>query len=159
MKAMNIMLREKSEKLLSQAFISHKEALKEHNQIISKFKHEANVHSAQLGLLLLKYQTFQKELESTHVNCQKWIESCKGFEILLNQQIQSNVKFGLEYNHTQGPSHPTPKTQSEIHSISSKEFVNISLGPSHKCFEQHNSKWSDEICFTPRRRQKREARP
>ncbi|MFS7994294.1 hypothetical protein Hanom_Chr12g01104201 [Helianthus anomalus] len=41
-----------------------------------------------------KYQSCKKELESTQIICEKWVESCKGYELMLEKQIKSNMKFG-----------------------------------------------------------------
>ncbi|MFS7979606.1 hypothetical protein Hanom_Chr10g00929671 [Helianthus anomalus] len=118
---------ENSEKLLAQTIISHKQVLKEKDQVISNLKHEASIHSAQLESLLSKHQSCHKQLESIQVNCQKWVESCKGYKMFLNHQSKNNVKFGLWYTHTQGPSDYTPKVQvydNESNSSILKETVN-----------------------------------
>ncbi|MFS8032479.1 hypothetical protein Hanom_Chr17g01558261 [Helianthus anomalus] len=44
-----------------------------------------------------KYQVCKKVLESTEITCQKWVESCKGYELMLEKQIKSNVKFGIGF--------------------------------------------------------------
>ncbi|MFS8000937.1 hypothetical protein Hanom_Chr13g01184431 [Helianthus anomalus] len=47
--------------------------------------------------MIEKYQSCRKELESTQINCEKWVEPCVGFEMLFNKQTKSNVKFGIGY--------------------------------------------------------------
>ena len=42
-----------------------------------------------------KYQVCKKELESTQITCERWVESCKGYEVMLEKQLKSNVKFGI----------------------------------------------------------------
>ncbi|MFS7931135.1 hypothetical protein Hanom_Chr04g00352491 [Helianthus anomalus] len=44
-----------------------------------------------------KYQVCKKELESTQITCERWVKSCKGYEVMLEKQIESNVKFGVGY--------------------------------------------------------------
>ncbi|MFS7998231.1 hypothetical protein Hanom_Chr12g01151291 [Helianthus anomalus] len=44
-----------------------------------------------------KYQSCKKELESTQITCEKWIKSFKGYELMLEKQIKSNVKFGIGF--------------------------------------------------------------
>ncbi|MFS7918511.1 hypothetical protein Hanom_Chr03g00202041 [Helianthus anomalus] len=44
-----------------------------------------------------KYQICKKELEPTQITCEKWVESCKGYELMLEKQIKSNVKFGIGF--------------------------------------------------------------
>ncbi|MFS7946678.1 hypothetical protein Hanom_Chr06g00539141 [Helianthus anomalus] len=44
-----------------------------------------------------KYQACKKQPESTQVTCEKWVEYCKGYELMLEQQIKSNVKFGIGF--------------------------------------------------------------
>ena len=45
--------------------------------------------------MVKKYQVFKKELESTQITCERWVESCKGYEVMLAKQLESNVKFGI----------------------------------------------------------------
>ncbi|MFS7995222.1 hypothetical protein Hanom_Chr12g01115511 [Helianthus anomalus] len=44
-----------------------------------------------------KYQSCTKEIESTQITCEKWVESCKGYELMLEKQIKNNVKFGIGF--------------------------------------------------------------
>ena len=60
-------------------------------------KHEHSITKDQLQTMIEKYHVCKKELESTQITCEKWVESSKGYEILLNQQIKSNIKFGLGF--------------------------------------------------------------
>jgi hypothetical protein len=59
----------------------------------------------------------EKELADTKVDCEKWVESCKGFKMLLNKQSASNVKFGIRYNHIEAPTDYTPKTADDRSAI------------------------------------------
>ncbi|MFS7978297.1 hypothetical protein Hanom_Chr10g00913851 [Helianthus anomalus] len=55
--------------------------------------------------MIEKYQSFKKELESTQITYEKWVEFCIGSEILLEKQIKSNVKFGVWFRkHDNDPS-------------------------------------------------------
>ncbi|MFS7938776.1 hypothetical protein Hanom_Chr05g00443751 [Helianthus anomalus] len=44
-----------------------------------------------------KYHSCKKELESTQITCEKWVESCKGYELMLEKHIKSNLKFGIGF--------------------------------------------------------------
>ncbi|MFS7999127.1 hypothetical protein Hanom_Chr12g01162361 [Helianthus anomalus] len=44
-----------------------------------------------------KCQSCKKELESTLITCEKFVESCNGYELMLEKQIKSNVKFGIGF--------------------------------------------------------------
>ena len=55
---------------------------------------------AQINLLVENLSKVKQELADTKVNCETWVESCKGYQMLLNKQSASNVKFGIGYNHT-----------------------------------------------------------
>ncbi|MFS7913508.1 hypothetical protein Hanom_Chr02g00142611 [Helianthus anomalus] len=48
--------------------------------------------------MIEKYQGCKKELESTQITCEKWVESYDGFEMLLIQHTKSNVKFGIGFS-------------------------------------------------------------
>ncbi|MFS7937863.1 hypothetical protein Hanom_Chr05g00432771 [Helianthus anomalus] len=47
--------------------------------------------------MIEKYHCCKKELESTQSTCKKWVESCTIYEMLLEKQIKSNVKFGVGF--------------------------------------------------------------
>ncbi|MFS7890442.1 hypothetical protein Hanom_Chr00s000077g01619041 [Helianthus anomalus] len=47
--------------------------------------------------MIEKYHACKKELESTQITCEKWVESCKGYEVMLEKQIKSNIKFGVGF--------------------------------------------------------------
>ncbi|MFS7962100.1 hypothetical protein Hanom_Chr08g00722681 [Helianthus anomalus] len=47
--------------------------------------------------MIEKYQSCKKELESTQITCKKWVKSCLGYKMLLENQIKSNVKFGVGF--------------------------------------------------------------
>ncbi|MFS8025094.1 hypothetical protein Hanom_Chr16g01470901 [Helianthus anomalus] len=47
--------------------------------------------------MVKKYQSCKPELESTQITCEKWVESCEGYELMLENQIKSNVKFGIGF--------------------------------------------------------------
>ncbi|MFS8025219.1 hypothetical protein Hanom_Chr16g01472401 [Helianthus anomalus] len=44
-----------------------------------------------------KYQNCKRELESTQITCERWVESCNGYEMLLEKQRKSNMKFGVGF--------------------------------------------------------------
>ncbi|MFS7998661.1 hypothetical protein Hanom_Chr12g01156521 [Helianthus anomalus] len=44
-----------------------------------------------------KYQSCKKEFEFTQITCEIWVESCKGYELMLEKQIKSNMKFGIGF--------------------------------------------------------------
>ena len=87
---------------------------------------------AQFDLISEKYNSCKIELENTKVNCEKWVQSCTGFQMLLNKQSASNVKFGIGYNHTCPPADYTPKSELDNHQATpdlchSKTTVNSTL--------------------------------
>jgi len=75
--------------------------LKSRETEISKLKTELLDTKAQHDLLKDKYLACKSKLDDTQVNCEKWVESCKGYQMLLSKQSASNVKFGIGYNHTE----------------------------------------------------------
>ncbi|MFS7978344.1 hypothetical protein Hanom_Chr10g00914411 [Helianthus anomalus] len=42
-------------------------------------------------------QNCKKELETTQITCERWVEFCNGYEILLEKQRNNNVKFGVSF--------------------------------------------------------------
>ena len=89
--------------------------LSEKESEISSLKHEASIVKDQLQTMITKYQGCKKELESTQVECQRWVESSKGFEMILNQQSKSHVKFGFGYTETTDqPSQSTDKKTQQL---------------------------------------------
>ncbi|MFS7896647.1 hypothetical protein Hanom_Chr03g00181131 [Helianthus anomalus] len=56
----------------------------EKDQEISRLKHEATITINQLQTMNEKYQGCKKELKSIQITCDKWVESCIGFKMLLN---------------------------------------------------------------------------
>ncbi|MFS7998655.1 hypothetical protein Hanom_Chr12g01156441 [Helianthus anomalus] len=44
-----------------------------------------------------KYQRCKKELKSTQITCDKWVETCKGYELMLEKHIKGNVKFRIGF--------------------------------------------------------------
>ena len=69
--------------------------LAEKDKEISSLKEEQSITKTQLQTMVEKYQVCKKELESTQITCERWVESCKGYEVMLEKQIKSNVKFGV----------------------------------------------------------------
>ena len=55
-----------------------KNKLAEKDKEISSMKEEQSITKTQLQTLVEKYQVCKKELESTQITCEKWVESCKG---------------------------------------------------------------------------------
>ncbi|MFS7920035.1 hypothetical protein Hanom_Chr03g00219571 [Helianthus anomalus] len=47
--------------------------------------------------MIENYQNCRKELESTPITCENWVESCHGYEMLLDKQIKSNVKLRVSF--------------------------------------------------------------
>ncbi|KAJ0632047.1 putative transcription factor interactor and regulator CCHC(Zn) family [Helianthus annuus] len=74
-----------------------KNKLAEKDKEISSMKEEQSITKTQLQTLVEKYQVCKKELESTQITCERWVESCKWYEVMLEKQIKSNVKFGVGY--------------------------------------------------------------
>ncbi|MFS7888942.1 hypothetical protein Hanom_Chr00s000002g01600911 [Helianthus anomalus] len=64
---------------------------------ISSLKHEYSITKDQLQTMVKNYQSCIKELESTQITCEKWLESCKGYELMLEKEIKSNVKFDIGF--------------------------------------------------------------
>ena len=69
----------------------------EKDKEICSLKEEQSITKNQLQTMVEKYQVCKKELESTQITCEKWVESCKGYELMLEKQIKSNVKFGIGF--------------------------------------------------------------
>ncbi|MFS7997969.1 hypothetical protein Hanom_Chr12g01148191 [Helianthus anomalus] len=74
-----------------------KDKLSEKDNEICSLRHEHNINKAQLQAMIENYQTCKKELESTHITCEKWVESRKCYEVMLEKQIKSIVKFGIGF--------------------------------------------------------------
>ncbi|KAJ0621741.1 hypothetical protein HanIR_Chr01g0012141 [Helianthus annuus] len=72
-----------------------KNKLTEKDKVISSLKEEQSITKTQLQTMVEKYQVCKKELESTQITCERWVESCKGYEVMLEKQLKSNVKFGI----------------------------------------------------------------
>ncbi|MFS8023965.1 hypothetical protein Hanom_Chr16g01457751 [Helianthus anomalus] len=71
--------------------------LSEKENVIFSLKQEHSITKDQLQTMIEKYQACKKELETTQITCEKWVESCKGYEIMLEKQLESNVKFGIGF--------------------------------------------------------------
>src|ERR1043165_7097288 len=76
---------------------------------------------AQLKIMIDDLGMVRKELADTKVTCEKWVESCKGYQLLLNKQSASNVRFGIGYNHTETPTNFCPKSTENGRKIVSGE--------------------------------------
>ena len=87
--------------------------LTEKTKEVSKLTNNAIDMKAQINLMVDNLGKVRQELADTKVNCATWVESCKGYQMLLNKQSASNVKFGIGYNHTEPPIDFTPKTSEE----------------------------------------------
>ncbi|KAD2392703.1 hypothetical protein E3N88_39680 [Mikania micrantha] len=103
-----------NEKLdLEKAVIKNKtefeKVLNEKESEIYKLKCQLSDEKARVEVMLVKHNDLKQTFAATQVECEKWVESCKGFEMLLNKQTASNVKFGIGYNHTAPPADYTPK--------------------------------------------------
>ncbi|KAD4177966.1 hypothetical protein E3N88_26557 [Mikania micrantha] len=83
--------------------------LNEKESEIYKLKCQLSDEKARVEVMLVKHNDLKQTLAATQVECEKWVESCKGFELLLNKQTTSNVRFGIGYNHTAPPVDYSPK--------------------------------------------------
>src|ERR1044071_5467286 len=77
---------------------------------VSKLTNNAIETQAPLKIMIDDLGNVRKELVDTKVTCEKWVESCKDYQLLLNKQSASNVRFGIGYNHTKTPIDFSPKT-------------------------------------------------
>ena len=61
-------------------------------------KQEHSITKDQLQTMIEKYQVCKKELESTQITCEKWVESCKGYEVMLENRLKAmkNLVLVLE---------------------------------------------------------------
>ncbi|MFS7960728.1 hypothetical protein Hanom_Chr08g00706461 [Helianthus anomalus] len=59
--------------------------------------------------MIEKYPSCKKEMESTQINCEKWIESCTSYEMLHEKQIISKVKFSVGFRKHYNFQHSTNK--------------------------------------------------
>src|ERR1043165_7225273 len=91
-----------------------KSKLTEKESEISSLKHETTITKNQLQTMMTKYHSCKKELMSTQVECEKWVESCKGFEMLLNKQTKSHVKFGFGFQTTAPAFQNTDKREQKL---------------------------------------------
>ncbi|KAD7116749.1 hypothetical protein E3N88_04017 [Mikania micrantha] len=97
------------EKAVTKNKTEFEKVLNEKESEIYKLKCQLSDEKARVEVMLVKHNDLKQTLAATQVKCEKWVESCKGFEMLLNKQTASNVKFGIEYNHTAPPADYTPK--------------------------------------------------
>ncbi|KAD3066358.1 hypothetical protein E3N88_34238 [Mikania micrantha] len=97
------------EKAVTKNKTEFEKALNEKESEIYKLKCLLSDEKARVEVMLVKHNDLKQTLAATQVNCEKWVESCKGFEMLLSKQSASNVKFGIGYNHTAPPTDYKPK--------------------------------------------------
>ncbi|KAD4584957.1 hypothetical protein E3N88_22558 [Mikania micrantha] len=97
------------EKAVTKNKTEFEKVLNEKESEIYKLKCQLSDEKARVEVMLVKHNDLKQTLATTQVECEKWVESCKGFEMLLNKQTASNVKFGIGYNHTAPPADYTPK--------------------------------------------------
>ncbi|KAD3640040.1 hypothetical protein E3N88_29263 [Mikania micrantha] len=97
------------EKAVAKNKTEFEKALNDKESEIYKLKCFLSDEKARVEVMLVKHNDLKQTLAATQVNCEKWVESCKGFEMLLNKQSASNVKFGIGYNHTAPPADYKPK--------------------------------------------------
>jgi len=88
---------------------------------VAKLTDSAIETQAQIKMMLNDLGDVRQELADTKVTCEKWVESCKGYQLLLNKQNASNVRFGIGYNHTETPTDFFPKTTEDGRKIVSGE--------------------------------------
>ncbi|KAD2805405.1 hypothetical protein E3N88_38782 [Mikania micrantha] len=84
------------EKVVAKNKTEFEKALNEKESEIYKLKCLVSDEKARVEVMLVKHNDLKQTLAATQVNCEKWVESCKGFEMLLSKQSASNVKFGIE---------------------------------------------------------------
>ncbi|KAD3640186.1 hypothetical protein E3N88_29409 [Mikania micrantha] len=131
------------EKVVAKNKTEFEKALNEKESEIYKLKCLLSEEKARVEVMLVKHNDLKQTLAATQVNCEKWVESCKGFEMLLSKQSASNVKFGIGYNHTGPPTDYKPKSldcetdgESVYQSTNSSEMsdsVDISEEDSNVC--------------------------
>ncbi|MFS7996496.1 hypothetical protein Hanom_Chr12g01130661 [Helianthus anomalus] len=80
----------------------------------NSLKHEHNITKDQLQTMVENYQSCKKELESTQITCEKWVESYKGYEPMLEKHIKSNVKFGIGFRKDDQTSENTAEIESGL---------------------------------------------
>ncbi|KAD4180333.1 hypothetical protein E3N88_28924 [Mikania micrantha] len=97
------------ERVMTKNKTEFEKVLNEKESEIYKLKCQLSDEKARVEVMLVKHNDLKQTLAATQVECAKWVESCKGFELLLNKQTASNVKFGIGYNHTAPPTDYTPK--------------------------------------------------
>ncbi|MFS7908899.1 putative transcription factor interactor and regulator CCHC(Zn) family [Helianthus anomalus] len=90
-----------------------KNKLYEKENEICSLKHEHNITKDQLQTMVEKYQVCKKDLESTQITCEKWVESSKGYELMLEKHVKSNVKFGIGFKKNDQTKN-TAKTDSNL---------------------------------------------
>ncbi|KAD7117276.1 hypothetical protein E3N88_04544 [Mikania micrantha] len=97
------------ERVMTKNKTEFEKVLNEKESEIYKLKCQLSDEKARVEVMFVKHNDLKQTLAATQVECAKWVESCKGFELLLNKQTASNVKFGIGYNHTAPPTDYTPK--------------------------------------------------
>ena len=113
---------------------------------VSKLKNEAIETQAQIKIMVENLGEVRKELADTKVNCETWVESCKGYQMLLNKQSASNVKFGIGYNHIETPTDFTPKTNNDGSAIMKNESSEFEENTSfHQNFLQITDEKPSEV--------------
>ncbi|KAD0053224.1 hypothetical protein E3N88_44863 [Mikania micrantha] len=84
------------EKVVAKNKTEFEKALNEKESEIYKLKCLLSDEKARVEVMLVKHNDLKQTLAATQINCEKWVESCKGFEMLLCKQSASNIKFGIE---------------------------------------------------------------
>ena len=87
----------------------------------SKLTNNAIETQAQIKIMIEDLGNVRKELADTKVVCEKCVESCRGYQMPLNKQSASNVRFGIGYNHTETPTDFSPKTTEDGRKIVQNE--------------------------------------
>ncbi|KAD3337079.1 hypothetical protein E3N88_32599 [Mikania micrantha] len=81
------------EKVVTKNKTEFEKVLNEKESEIYKLKCQLSDEKARVEVMLVKHNDLKQTLATTQIECEKWVESCKGFEMLLNKQTASNVKF------------------------------------------------------------------
>ncbi|KAD3067893.1 hypothetical protein E3N88_35773 [Mikania micrantha] len=117
------------EKVVTKNKTEFEKVLNEKESEIYKLKCQLSDEKARVEVMLVKHNDLKQTLATTQIECEKWVESCKGFEMLLNKQTASNVKFGdsvYQYTKSSEKSDAEESSESELSACKSEsETVDI----------------------------------
>ncbi|MFS7954796.1 hypothetical protein Hanom_Chr07g00634841 [Helianthus anomalus] len=78
--------------------------------------------------MIEKYHNCKKELKSTQIPCEKWVELCTSYEILMEKQIKSNVKFGVGFRKHDNYPYSTENTHIESQMLKKLAEIELMVG-------------------------------